>query len=170
MMATVGKLLEDRPALVARATGALEALVKLTEVDPQRVAAIGYCMGGTIALELARSGAELRGVVTFHGGLSTTSQSGTSIRAKVLVCTGADDPAVPVEQRNAFEDEMRLGGVDWRMHVYGGVVHSFTNKEADAMGQPQFLRYDAGADASSWREMSDFFAQLFKARPRAAAA
>src|SRR3546814_11218268 len=75
MMATVGKLLEDRPALVARATGALEALVKLTEVDPQRVAAIGYCMGGTIALELARSGAELRGVVTFHGGLSTTSRS-----------------------------------------------------------------------------------------------
>src|SRR3546814_12973922 len=80
-------------------------LVKRPEVDPQRVAAIGYCMGGTIALELARSGAELRGVVTFHGGLSTTSQSGTSIRAKVLVCTGADDPAVPVEQRNAFEDE-----------------------------------------------------------------
>src|SRR3546814_19917428 len=67
-------------------------LVKRPEVDPQRVAAIGYCMGGTIALELARSGAELRGVVTFHGGLSTTSQSGTSIRAKVLVCTGADDP------------------------------------------------------------------------------
>src|SRR3546814_5551409 len=83
MMATVGKLLEDRPALVARGTGALEALVKRPEVDPQRVAAIGYCMGGTIALELARSGAELRGVVTFHGGLSTTSQSGTSIRAKV---------------------------------------------------------------------------------------
>src|SRR3546814_18858720 len=97
---------------------------------------------------------------------STTSQSGTSIRAKVLVCTGADDPAVPVEQRNAFEDEMRLGGVDWRMHVYGGVVHSFTNKEADAMGQPQFLRYDAGADARSWQEMSEFFAEIFRSEER----
>src|SRR3546814_5560985 len=108
-------------------------------------------MGGTIALELARSGAELRGVVTFHGGLSTTSQSGTSIRAKVLVCTGADDPAVPVEQRNAFEDEMRLGGVDWRMHAYDGVVHIVTNKEAVVMGQTQFLRYDAGEDTRAWQ-------------------
>src|SRR3546814_11107295 len=117
MMATVGKLLEDRPALVARATGALEALVKLTEVDPQRVAAIGYCMGGTIALELARSGAELRGVVTFHGGLSIPSQSGTSIRAKVLVCTGADDHAVTVEQRSAFE----IGRASCRERVWQSV-------------------------------------------------
>src|SRR3546814_18687658 len=110
MMATGGKLLEDRPALVARATGALEALVKLTEVDPQRVAAIGYCMGGTIALELARSGAELRCVVTFHGGHSTTSHSGTSIRPQELVFTGTDHPAVPFHQRERVEDKYMQGG------------------------------------------------------------
>src|SRR3546814_18349054 len=95
MMATVGKLLEDRPALVARATGALEALVKLNEVDPQRVAALGYCLGGTISLDPAQSGTDLRGAVTIHGGLSITPLFASSIPATSWVCHDPQDPPVP---------------------------------------------------------------------------
>jgi dienelactone hydrolase len=82
----------------------------------------------------------------------------------VLVCAGADDPAVPLEQRNAFEAEMRAGGVDWQMNLYGGVVHSFTNPEADAMGRPERARYDAKADRRSWAEMQAFFTEIFATR------
>lgn len=79
----------------------------------------------------------------------------------MLVCLGADDPLVPVADRNAFEEEMRAAKVDWRMHLYGGVVHSFTNPEADKAGNPAAIRYDAGADKRSWAEMLGLFAEVF---------
>jgi dienelactone hydrolase len=80
----------------------------------------------------------------------------------VLVCIGADDPAVPLQQRTEFEAEMRAGKVDWQMSLYGGVVHSFTNPDADKMQRPEALRYDAKADARSWREMLELFDEVFK--------
>ena len=150
----------------ARARGGLDALMACPEVDAERIAAIGYCFGGSMALELARSGADIVGVAGFHSGLATTApQDARNIKARVLVCVGADDPAIPPEQRRAFEEEMRAGKVDWQMAVYGGVVHSYTNPEADRMGRPEVARYDARADARSWRLMCEFFDEVFGRKP-----
>ncbi len=159
----VGPLRTEPARARARAASALNALQGRTEVDPTKVAAIGYCYGGTMALELARSGADVVGVVGFHSGLATVaSQDVENIKGKVLVCIGADDPSIPPDQRSAFEKEMREGGVDWQMNLYGGVVHSFTNPEADLRGTPERARYDAKADARSWAEMCAFFEEIFK--------
>jgi dienelactone hydrolase len=148
----------------ARAEPALEAFVARPEIDRSRVAAIGFCFGGTMALELARGGADLRAVVGFHGGLATKRpQDAANIKARVLICTGADDPGIPAEQRAAFETEMRAGKVAWEMHVYGGTVHSFTNPEADAMGRPEMARYDARADRVSWQSMTELFEEILRA-------
>jgi dienelactone hydrolase len=161
-------LREDPLRARARASAALDALKARAEVDASKVAAIGYCFGGTMALELARGGAEVAGVVGFHSGLATARpEDAKNVRGKVLVCVGADDPAVPPEQRAAFEREMREGGVDWQMNLYGGVVHSFTNPEADRLGRPEMARYDARADARSWAEMLAFFEEIFGPPQRA---
>ncbi len=163
VMPLLGPLREDPPRIRARAKGGFDALLARPEVDGSKIAAIGFCFGGTMSLELARGGADIVGVVGFHSGLATAApQDAKNIRAKVLVCIGADDPGIPAEQRAAFENEMREGGVDWRMHVYGGVVHSFTNPDADKMGRPEFARYDAGADTRSWTEMQSLFDEVFK--------
>ncbi len=136
-LAAIGRLAENPSNLRARARGGLEALAATPGVDPQRLAAIGYCFGGAMALELARSGANVRGVVGFHSTLSTKApQDARNIQGKVLVCMGADDPYVPLEARIAFEAEMRDGGVDWRMSLYGGVVHSFTDPGIGRLGRP----------------------------------
>lgn len=165
-LATVMGLLEpmqkDPLRTRARAEGGLKALRARAEVDSGRIGAIGFCFGGTVALELARSGADVRGVVGFHSGLATARpQDAKNIKGKVLVCLGADDPGIPSEQRADFEREMREGGVDWRMHLYGGVVHSFTNKNAARLGRPEVARYDAGAHRRSWTEMRAFFDEVF---------
>jgi dienelactone hydrolase len=147
-----------------RAQGGLDALLARPEVDPARIAAIGYCFGGTMALELARGGHPVAATVGFHSGLATAApDDAKNIQGKVLVCIGADDPMIGADRRNAFEEEMRAGGVDWQMNVYGKAVHSFTNPEADSRGQPHFARYDATADARSWREMLALFEELFGA-------
>jgi dienelactone hydrolase len=154
--------MENPEATRARARGGFDALVTRSEVDTARIAAIGYCFGGTMALELARSGAPLSAAIGFHSGLATARpQDARNIKGKVLACIGADDPGIPPEQRMAFEQEMRAAGVDWQMHLYGGVVHSFTNPAADKLGQPDFARYDAGADARSWSAMMALFAEVF---------
>ncbi|AYJ85361.1 dienelactone hydrolase family protein (plasmid) [Sphingomonas paeninsulae] len=162
VMGLINPLREDPKRTRARARGGLDALLARPEVDPARVAAIGYCFGGTMALELARGGGAIAGVVGFHSGLATVSpDDAKAITGKVLVCTGADDPGIDAAQRTAFEEEMRAGGVDWQMNVYGGVVHSFTNPAADRLGRPNFARYDAKADARSWTEMQAFFDEIF---------
>ena len=147
------------PTLIRRIGRAgLEVLLASSYTDPSRVAAIGYCFGGTMSLELARSGADLKAIVGFHSGLSTSQPAEPSaITGSVLVCIGADDPWIPPEQRVAFEEEMRGAGADWRMNVYGGAVHSFTNPNADSSNPA--LAYDARADARSWRAMLDLFAE-----------
>jgi dienelactone hydrolase len=141
----------------------MDALCACPEVDTQRIAAIGFCFGGTMALELARGGAPILAAVGFHSGLATAApQDAKNIRGRVLVCIGADDPLIPPQQRQDFEAEMRAGNVDWQMSLYGGVVHSFTNPAADRMNRPESLRYDAKADASSWRQMRELFDEVFR--------
>ncbi len=162
-MALVAPLRQSPARLRARATGALDALRAHRSVGGQPIAAIGFCLGGTLALELGRSGADIAAIVGFHSGLSTKApEDAGRIRCPVLVCIGADDPSIPPEQRQAFEDEMRAGGVDWTMHVYGGVIHAFTNHDADALNRPDFARYDARADARSWAAMMRLFADILQ--------
>ena len=156
----LGALAGDPDRIRALAQAGLDVLLASEYADPDRVAAIGYCFGGTLSLELARSGAALAAVVGFHSGLATTRpEDAARITGKVLVCIGADDPIIPPEQRAAFEAEMRAAGVDWQMHLYGGAVHSFTNPDAD--GSIPAIRYDSRADARSWQAMLDLFAEVF---------
>ncbi|MFM6134030.1 MAG: dienelactone hydrolase family protein, partial [Sphaerospermopsis kisseleviana] len=123
---------QDRKLLRERAKAALQVLQKYPLTDSKRIAAIGYCFGGGTVLELARSGVNINGVVSFHGNLDTPNPNDAkNIKAKVLVLHGADDPYVPEEQVQGFAREMRLGNVDWQLISYGGVVHSFTNPEAN---------------------------------------
>jgi len=144
----------------ARMGAALEALKAQPRVDAGRLAAVGYCYGGAAALELARDGADLKAVVGYHSTLTTARpDDAANIRGKVLVHIGADDPAVPAEQRAAFEQEMTEGGVDWRLMLYGRTGHSFTNPEADTWGLPGFS-YAAEADRRSWTATQDLFAEL----------
>ena len=162
VMPIINALRADAPSIRARVLPALDALVARPEVDAARVGAIGFCFGGTMALELARSGANVAAVVGFHSGLATSQpDDAAKIQGRVLVCIGADDPGIPAEQRAAFEQEMRTGGVRAQMMVYGGVVHSFTNEHADRLGRPEFARFDAEADRHSWLLMQDAFKQAF---------
>lgn len=154
MMPVLGKLRGDVDGTRQLAAGALAQLTARPEVDATKLAAIGYCFGGTFALELARAGAELRAVVGFHAGLAT--QKPGKISGAVLACIGADDPLVPVAERNAFEAEMRAAGCDWQLHVYGGAVHGFANPHANALGNPA-VRYDEVAHKRSWRSMLELF-------------
>ena len=157
-----GKFKNDRDLLRARVRAGLEVLAKHELTDPRRIAAIGYCFGGTTVLELARSGAEIAGVVSFHGGLNTpTPGDAKSIKAKVLALHGADDPFVPVPEVAAFEDEMRQVGVDWQLVVYGGAVHSFTDWGAGS-DNSKGAAYNERADRRSWEAMKQFLAELFQ--------
>jgi dienelactone hydrolase len=154
--------LYDNPELTREiAMAGLEVLLAQPTADPSRVAAIGYCFGGTLVLELTRTGADLRAVVGFHPGLTTERpEDSVNITGKVLVCVGADDPIIPVEQRLAFEAEMRAAGVDWRMNLYGGAKHSFTHPRA-AMATVPGLEYNRLTDERSWRAMLDLLDEVF---------
>lgn len=156
-----GSYKNDRPLLRARVAAGLATLKAQPGVAGDKIAAIGYCFGGTTVLELARSGADIAGVVSFHGGLDTsTPQDAKNIRAKVLALHGADDPYVPADQVAAFENEMRQAGVDWQLIVYGGAVHGFTNP-ANGTDNSKGAAYNALADARSWVAMQQFFNELF---------
>jgi len=158
-----GALREDPANFRKRARVALDKLASLPQVDASRLAAIGYCMGGTFSLELARDGAPLRGIVSFHGGLETQRPAEAGkVKAKILVCTGADDPFVPVAHVNGLAEEMTKAKADWQIISYGGTVHSFTNPDADAVGMAG-LAYNKLADERSWKAMTAFFDEIFGA-------
>ncbi|MEI6537818.1 MAG: dienelactone hydrolase family protein, partial [Verrucomicrobiaceae bacterium] len=143
-------------------SSALEVLRKDEHADPQRLAAIGYCFGGTGVLELARSGAELKGVVSFHGGLdSPTPEDGKKIKARVLALHRADDPFVSAKDMAAFADELKSAGVDYKLIKYPGAVHSFTQKLA-GNDNSKGAAYNADADAKSWEAMKEFLAAICK--------
>lgn len=156
-MERLGSLRSDPDAISRLGQAGLDVLTSQQRCDRSRLGAIGFCFGGTMALELARSGADLAVVVGFHSGLSTARPADAgSIKGKVLVCIGAEDPLIPVEQRRAFEDEMRAAGADWGMNLYGGAVHSFTNPAAGQLGNPG-IAYDERADRRSWTAMRQLF-------------
>lgn len=153
--------MEDRAMLKRRMLLGLEVARGLPVVDSARIAAIGYCFGGLCVLDLARTGAAVAGVVSFHGlfvppGLGDNP---ATFPTKVLVLHGHDDPLVPPEQVLALTKELTEAKADWQIHIYGHTVHAFTNPEANdpAMG----ARYDAKADRRSWATMKDFLAELF---------
>ncbi|HLF18732.1 MAG TPA: dienelactone hydrolase family protein [Candidatus Omnitrophota bacterium] len=159
--AQAGKFKGDRTLLRQRVIAALNELKKHPMVDAAKTGAIGYCFGGTTVLELARSGADVTGVVSFHGGLGKGEVAGTdSINAKVLVLHGADDPHVPPEEIAAFMKEMNDAKADWQMVHYSGAVHSFT-KEAAGNDKASGNAYDATADKRSWKAMKGFFKEIF---------
>lgn len=160
--ALVGIYKGDRHLMRARANAGLEVLKRHSLTDPKRIAAIGYCFGGTTVLELARGGADLVGVVSFHGALETPNPGDAkNIKGKVLVLHGGDDPRVPPAQVAAFEDEMRKAGVDWQIVIYGGAVHSFTVPEA-GNDPSKGAAYNEKADKRSWEAMKLFFTEIFK--------
>jgi dienelactone hydrolase len=159
----VGGLRADPDALRARGRAALATLAALPQVDAGRIAAIGFCFGGSVVLELAREGADLRAVVSFHGVLTTKLPAAPGkVKASILVCTGADDPLAPPEQVAAFEDEMRGAGVrDWQVISYGNTLHGFTNPAADG----SMLRtavYNEQADRRSWASMRSLFDEVLR--------
>ena len=155
-----GSYKKDRALLRARVVAGFDELARQPTVDPARVAVIGYCFGGTTAIELARAGANVVAVVSFHGGLdSPTPADGKNIKGKVLALHGADDPFVPAADLAAFEQEMRTNGVDWQLVKYGGAVHSFTNPAAGT-DNSKGNAYNASADKRSWKAMEDFFAEV----------
>lgn len=160
-MTLIGGLRTNPAELRARARAALATLTALPEVDAARCAAIGYCFGGTVALELARDGAELKAVASFHGVLSTTQPAASgAVKASVLVLTGADDPLAPPDQVAAFEDEMRGGKVtDWQVISYGNALHGFANPSADGSIM-ESAHYNAQADRRSWAAMHGLFDEV----------
>jgi len=162
-MKLLNALREDQPLLRRRVGAALDKLASLPQTDPKRLGAIGYCFGGAVALELARSGADVAGVVSFHGALATKDTADAkNIKGKVLACHGADDPIVPQTEVAGFVDEMRQSGADWRLIQYGGALHSFTNPGVDRMNNPA-AKYNEPADRRSWRDMQEFFHEAFAA-------
>jgi dienelactone hydrolase len=141
----------------------LATLAALPQVDANRIGAIGFCFGGSVVLELARDGADLKAVVSFHGVLATTTPAVSgNVKASVLVCTGADDPLAPPEQVKAFEDEMRAADVrDWQVISYGNTLHGFTNPAADGSMLRTAL-YSEQADRRAWASMRSLFDEVFR--------
>jgi dienelactone hydrolase len=160
-----GRVRGNLPLMKARFLAALDYLKKQPSVDPQSTAAIGYCFGGGVVLEMARQGVDLDAVASFHGSLGggSTPEPG-SVKARILVANGADDPFVTDGQIATFKAEMDAAGADYNFISYPGARHSFTNPDADRFGE-RFdlpLAYDADADAASWEAMQEMFAEVFR--------
>jgi dienelactone hydrolase len=159
----VGDLRDQPQMLRSRGRAALAKLAASPQVDANRIGAIGFCFGGSVVLELARDGADLKAVVSFHGVLATrTPAVSGNVKASVLVCTGADDPLAPPEQIKAFEDEMRAADVrDWQVISYGNTLHGFTNPAADGSMLRTAL-YSEQADRRAWASMRSLFDEAFR--------
>lgn len=156
------KYKSNRTLFRQRVNAGLEQLKTSELVDGSRIAAIGYCFGGTAVLELARSGADVQGVVSFHGGLdSPTPADAKNIKGKVLAMHGADDPYVPAKEVAAFEDEMRAAQADWALIKFGGAVHSFTQPMA-GNDNSKGAAYNEKADKRSWAVLKLFLGDVLK--------
>lgn len=161
--AIAGIYKNDRKLTRERMAAGLAQLKSDKRVDPKRIAAIGYCFGGMCALELARSGANIAGVVVFHGALDTpTPGDAANIKCKVLALQGGDDPFVPQSDVAAFEKEMRDARVDWQLVQYGNTVHAYTNPVAGS-DPSKGAAYNPVSDRRSWQAMRDFFGEIFTA-------
>lgn len=164
-LAAVGPIIQalytDRAAWRSIATAALDALIAQPFVDRNRIGATGFCFGGTTCLELARTGAAVGAIATFHAGLNVgLPEDAGRMRSKVLICHGSEDPLVKKEAIDAFMEEMRREKVDWQFLYQGNAVHSFTEPGADKRGLPAFA-YNKNAEARSWAAMSHLFDETF---------
>lgn len=156
-----GQFHADPAALRGRAQAGLAVLAKQEQVDPQRIAAIGYCFGGMTVQQLAYSGADVKGVASFHGSLSTPAPEDVpNVKAKIMICHGGADAFIPDEQVTAFIQALRATDIDWQFIAYSGAKHSFTNPSADQRGMDG-LKYNADADRRSWAHMKQFFDEIF---------
>lgn len=156
------KFKDNRPMLRAHMVAAYDKLTSMPQVDARKIVVMGYCFGGTAALELARSGVPLAGTVTFHGGLSNpTPEDARNIKGRVLVLHGADDPHVPPAEVNAFKQEMKNANVNMTFIAYPGAVHAFTNPKASSYHLPG-VAYNKAADKASWKEFEKFLNGVFK--------
>lgn len=159
-----GEVMKNKAVGEARFNAALDFIKQQPSVDPARIAAIGYCFGGGVVLHMARQGADLKGVVSFHGSLATDSPAKEgAVKARVLVFSGDADKMIPPEQVAAFKDEMTKAGASFRFVGYPGVMHSFTNPDADKFAA-QFklpMAYDKKADRDSWAQTEKFFKEIF---------
>ena len=151
---------EDRDMLVDRLTAGMKTAAGLEQVNADKIAVCGYCFGGLCALDMARANTGVLGATAFHAILGQPNKPGSGkIAAKVLALQGFDDPMATPEDETAFGKEMSERDADWQMHVYGGVMHAFTNKQAN---DPDFgTVYDAQADKRSWRTFTGFLGELF---------
>jgi dienelactone hydrolase len=157
-----GALKADRATLKGRVTAAFDTVKRHKLVDPQRIAAIGYCFGGTTALELARAGAEIKAVVSFHGSLNSPNpDEAKNIKAKVLVLHGAEDPFVPDSEVADFVESMRRHKINYQLNIYGRAVHSFTNPNADKANL-KGVAYNEQAAQRSWAELKIFLEEVFR--------
>lgn len=163
-MALLQGLTGDPAELRRRALAGFAVLKAQPDVDPARLAAIGYCFGGTVVLELLRDTPELKCVVAFHPGMSgpvaLPDKDDRKVTGKVLICAGADDPLVPLSAQKKFAELMNAAGADWQFVSYGGAGHSFTDRSVDAMDMPGF-RYHAPTDRRSWAQMKALFDEVF---------
>lgn len=150
----------DPQLALARFQAAMHALKAQPMVDGDRIAAIGYCFGGSVVLNMARANLPLVGVVSFHGSLAGGDAVPANIKPKILVCNGADDSFVSTQEIAAFMDEMRKANADWQFINYGGAVHSFTNPNADKAGI-RGVSYNKNADQRSWGAMKAFLIEVF---------
>jgi len=157
--ALMGPFLADRALLRDRLCAGLDAFRTQPAVDATRIAIMGYCFGGLCAIDLARSGADIRGAVSFHGLFLPPGLEPQPIKARVLALHGYADPLVPPQQVVDFGTEMTAAGVDWQLHAYGGVLHAFTVPEANDLNLGAL--YDARANRRSWRAMLDFYEEIF---------
>ena len=152
-------LVSDRDVLKKRVMAAYSFGKSLVGVNPNKIGAIGYCFGGLVVLDLARSGENLKGVVSFHGLLMGSEIDQEGIKAKILVLHGERDPMVPLDMVDTFQKEMTEAGADWQLHSYGGTYHAFTNPEAN---DPNLgTQYNKSANERSWRSMKNFFEEVF---------
>lgn len=166
-MTRLGELMGDVDQVRDLGRAGLDVLLSRPEVDPDRVAAMGYCFGGSMVLELARAGLDLKAVIGFHPGLGVVDvEASRSIRGSVLMCCGAADPIIGKDARDAFEAEMIEAGVaDWRLEVLGGVGHSFSNVTVDDLAMPG-ITWDARADRRCWRQALDLLEETIGAPTR----
>jgi dienelactone hydrolase len=162
-----GKLMNalmTNPAAMGRVQAALDVLKNHAQCDASKVAAIGYCMGGAMSLQMPFAGVPVKGVAAFHAVLGPATPKDPkplSGDTKIIVFTGADDPMATPEQVAAFADAMRKANADYQIVTFGGARHAFTNPDADKKGLPP-LKYDATADRRSWRMLENFLEELFQ--------
>jgi len=158
------EIMQNMPLAKARFLVSLEALKSVNITDTDKIAAIGYCFGGAIVLQMARESVDLDGVVSFHGSLGSPSPAQPdTVKAKILVAHGGADPFIPAVDITGFIDEMNKAGVDYQFEIYGGATHAFTNPNATKVGE-KFglpLEYNQQADDASWAEMQRFFDRIF---------